>query len=125
MICYRECECGCGELIADRNKNGPIRFKHGHGKLSVESRKKIGIANSAENNGMWKGDDVGLNSLHEWVEHRLPRPYFCKKCERLGSVDLCNISGKYLRDLTDWEYLCRRCHMLSDGRMNNLVQYSK
>lgn len=38
--------------------------------------------------------------------------------------DLANVTGIYNRDFINWKYICRRCHMLSDGRMNNLKQYS-
>jgi len=26
----KECACGCGQLIAERNKNGPVNFVKGH-----------------------------------------------------------------------------------------------
>ncbi len=74
-----------------------------------------------KDNPMWKGDQVGYEGIHAWIKRRLPRPPYCEKCnEKHNKLDLANISGKYLRRLDDWEYLCRRCHMLSDGRMNNL-----
>lgn len=35
-------------------------------------------------------------------------------------MDLANKSGKYLRDLSDWWYLCRKCHMTIDGRIEKV-----
>lgn len=65
-----------------------------------------------------RGDNVGYCALHEWVRKRLSQ----NPCESCGSTsyDLANISQEYKRDLTDWEWLCRKCHMLKDGRMDNL-----
>lgn len=34
-------------------------------------------------------------------------------------LDVANISGKYQRDINDFEWLCRKCHMKKDGRINN------
>ncbi len=60
----------------------------------------------------WKGNEVGYGGLHDWVRKQLGRP---KKCERCGTIEAkkyewCNISGKYRRDLSDWERLCVSCH---------------
>jgi hypothetical protein len=30
-----------------------------------------------------------------------------------------NIDGKYTRDLNTWQLLCRKCHMVSDGRLHS------
>ena len=81
--------------------------------------------NSGEKNGMWKGDKVGLEALHEWVKNRLPRPKLCTLCGIRPAKDLANISQKYKRDLTDWEYICRRCHMIKDGRMEKFFRRKK
>lgn len=59
--------------------------------------------------GMWKGDDVGLGALHDWVRVRIPKPDKCQ-CGSTGPLDLHNIDKKYTRDLTKWVYLCKKCH---------------
>jgi len=76
--------------------------------------------NIAEKNGMWKGDEVGLNSLHEWIKNRFPKPKLCVSCKEKPPYDLANISQEYKRDINDFEWLCRSCHMIKDGRMGNL-----
>lgn len=73
--------------------------------------------NLAEKNGMWKGNKVGIKSLHYWIRRRKPIPKLCEHCKKNKPYDLSNISGKYKRDLNDWKYLCRRCHMKSDNRL--------
>jgi hypothetical protein len=86
---------------------------------------RIRQAKLGERNPMWKGDNVGMTSLHEWVKNRKPKPLKCECCGENKPVDLANISQEYKRDLDDWEWLCRKCHMTKDSRMNNLVQFQK
>ncbi len=76
-----------------------------------------------ERNGQWKGKKVGYHSLHEWIKNHKPKPEFCEECKKVKPYDLANISGEYKRDLNDYEWLCRKCHMKKDGRMQNLKQY--
>lgn len=76
----------------------------------------------AENHPQWKGDGVGLNSLHRWVKIRLPKPKLCITCKIKPPLDLANISpvynpDTYNRELKNWEWLCRGCHMKKDGRL--------
>lgn len=80
------------------------------------STKKLGAENP-----QWKGDKVGYMALHEWVRNRYTKPQFCEECLEAPPRDLANISGKYKRELSDWEYLCRRCHMHKDGRISKLI----
>src|SRR5437867_10867675 len=70
-----------------------------------------------DGNPNWYGDNVGYRGVHKWVRYRLQKPQLCVRCKDRAALDLANISGKYLRDLTDWEWLCRLCHMKSDGRL--------
>lgn len=63
----------------------------------------------------------GYTSLHERLRREYPHNGECNDCGiSTSKLDLANISQEYLDDISDWEYLCRRCHMLKDGRMNNL-----
>lgn len=71
----------------------------------------------------WKGKDVGYAALHTWIKRRFKKPDKCQDCKEKEPLDLANISQKYKRDLSDWEWLCRKCHMLKDGRIKNLKQY--
>jgi len=76
--------------------------------------------NAGVNNGMWKGDNVGYISLHEWIRNRKPKPDLCEECKSKPPHDVANISGEYKRDVNDYEWLCRSCHMKKDGRMDRL-----
>ena len=76
-------------------------------------------------NGMWKGNKVGYAALHEWVTNHLPKPKTCTCCRLKRRLELANISGKYKRNLLDWEWLCRKCHMRKDGRLKRLIRRNK
>ena len=81
--------------------------------------------NLGEKNGQWKGDKVSYRTLHHWVRRHLSPIDLCPNCNVKPPYDIANISGKYLRDLKDWQWLCRSCHMKSDGRMLNLKRYKR
>jgi len=89
--------------------------KKGH-KWSQEQKDRI----KGENHHRWKGDDVGMNPLHLWIKRRLEKPKLCEKCKKVPPYDLANKSGEYKRDLDDWKWLCRSCHVKSDNRINIL-----
>ncbi len=113
----------CGMPITNKNKSGFCR-KH-HGPRTEEVKRKISLANSGESNGLWKGNDVSLKGLHKWIERHKPKPDVCERCRKQKPIDLANISQNYKRDINDFEWLCRSCHMRGDGRINNLKQYAK
>lgn len=124
---YKECR-KCGKfhkhprgtlgksLWKDRPHPRGMLGKH----ISQDQKDKISLANIGNKNKMWKGDDVGFLALHSWIRRHKPKVTLCEKCNEKEPFDLANISGKYKRDINDFEWLCRRCHMVKDGRLNNL-----
>jgi hypothetical protein len=95
--------------------------------VDVRSRSEV---KQAGLNPMWRGDDVKSNALHIWVRGHLPKPTACTSCHISEPLDVANVSpsydkATYNRDSSNWRWLCRRCHMLSDGRMKNLKRNSK
>lgn len=97
-------------------------------KHTEETKRKISLTQWGDKNSLWKGDKVGYAQLHRWVRTRKPRPALCEKCNQKPALDLAS-KGTYNRELENWEWLCRKCHMLSDGRskkvLQNLKQYRK
>ncbi len=71
-------------------------------------------------NHNWKGDEVSYRALHFWVRRNKPIPKKCGICDKEKKLQASNISGKYMRVLSDWEYICARCHVYKDGTINNL-----
>lgn len=65
----------------------------------------------------------GYKFMHSQLRKKYPHNGICNECRVESSkLDLANISQQYINDISDWEYLCRRCHMSKDGRMANLKQ---
>jgi len=94
-------------------------------KLSEGTKRKMGLSKLNKKNPQWKGDSVGLNSLHLYLKSHHKKPERCVNCgKKTDKLDLANISGEYKRDINDFEWICRSCHMLKDGRINNLKQYN-
>lgn len=101
--------------LESRYKMGWARGK----KFSKIHKKRLAVSKLGSGNPMWK-ENIQLRSLHKWVERHKFRVKFCESCNKATPYDLANISGKYKRDVNDFEWLCRRCHMRSDGRLERL-----
>ena len=80
----------------------------------ILSKQKLGL-----NNPQWKGDNVSYKSLHEWIRKHKPKPKLCEKCGKEEPYDVANKSGEYQRNIDDYDWLCRKCHMIDDGRYFN------
>lgn len=96
---------------------GSLHKGRKHAKEHVWKRTQ---AIKGEGNASWKGNKVGLSGLHEWVRARLPKPELCEVCKRVPPRDLAN-QGTYDRNLSNWRWLCRRCHLYSDGRIEKNI----
>jgi hypothetical protein len=100
-FCCRKCY---SEKAGEINNSG--RFYKGHERQGFNER-----------NSNWKGNEVGYVALHNWVKRRKTRPEKCENCHKRKAIDLANRSNEYKRDLSDWWFICRKCHMELDGRM--------
>lgn len=86
-------------------------------KHTEETKEKMRGKHVGKQNPQWKGDSVGYKALHNWVKRNLVKPQTCHDCNQPKPLDLANISQEYKRDISDWEWLCRSCHMKKDGRL--------
>jgi len=66
-------------------------------------------------NPVWKGDDAGYDAIHKWIHKNKPKPELCEECHQKPPTDCANISGEYRRDINDYRWMCRKCHMIFDG----------
>jgi len=85
-----------------------------------EHKKKQAELKRGDINPHWFGNEVGYHGLHSWVRRNKIKPELCENCMKIKPYDMANISGEYKRDINDYKWLCRKCHMKEDGRMNNL-----
>lgn len=93
--------------------------------LSDDAKKKLSLMRLGEKNTMWKGDNVGYNELHNWVRRHKPKPAICEICGKEVPFDLANISSEYKRDVNDYQWICRLCHMKGDKRLEELNSRSR
>lgn len=82
--------------------------------------KEFAIAKALSNHERWCTGKVKYrtnatySAIHAWVRQRKPKPEFCVICGIKPPIDLANKSGQYLRDIDDYDYLCRSCHKIVD-----------
>lgn len=130
-------ELGCSREVIRKAlkkhgfKMGTTKSKLTGTTIPYEQRLKI-IANRPnrglfrEKSDAWKGDEAGYTAIHTDIKKIFEKPKQCQECgKETNFLDLANISGKYKRDISDWEYLCRYCHMKKDGRLQKLIEYSQ
>ena len=128
------CKCGCGgqTRIATQNcirdhmvRGEPMRYLPGHFPKTLEFKQMARENHLDANNFMWRGDEVGCGAIHGWVRRRKEKPLNCERCKENAPYDLANKSGEYKRDLSDWEWICRKCHMKDDKRLEKLIEFDK
>jgi hypothetical protein len=96
--------------MGERDEIG--KFPPGHSKVGdyIPTVKPTGNAH-----GLWKGDDASYAAKHMWVGKHFGK---AERCEidpsHTGRFEWSNISGKYLRQRSDWRQLCASCHRIVD-----------
>jgi hypothetical protein len=72
--------------------------------------KQTGIKSNA-----WKGIKASYTAKHNWVRKWWKSEIRCTNdINHKGVIEMANISGKYLRRLSDYMPLCRKCHRQFD-----------
>lgn len=102
-------------LSTQNRPNGMLGKKH-----SEQTKEKM-RGRSEEKSATWKGDKVGYDALHSWVNKNLGKANHCEECglDKIPKgmkryFDWANISKEYKRILTDWKQLCKKCHAIFD-----------
>ncbi len=107
------CKCKCGGSTIQRTNTLHMGKVKSCGCLLREIARKNMLGNK---NPMWK-ENPSLGALHTWLRLRKPKTFVCERCGERVPQDLANISGEYTRKIKDYKWLCRKCHMETDGRM--------
>ena len=112
-----------GNTLWDNPKTKRNLFKEGHS-VSQSIRQKISIANSKNKNPMWKGSNVKTINAGRT---RAERWYKLKPCVRCGEkAERHHKDGNTLNNKPEnINFLCRKCHMKSDGRMFKRDAYGR
>lgn len=60
----------------------------------------------------FKGESAGYTAKHHWISKTFGTPIFCEICKtsKVQRYEWSNISGKYKKDIRDWQRLCVKCH---------------
>jgi hypothetical protein len=103
----KTCE-GCGVVL--RPKPGKLSRARFCGKACA----KMGNRNPS-----WVGDRVSYSSLHIWISRYGQKADRCEFCGSNKWLEWSNVSGKYKRDINDFQTLCAKCHRIydRDGRI--------
>ncbi len=81
--------------------------------------------NYGKNNPSYKDRDATYGAIHAWIRRRKPKPVRCELCGEIKDTEVVLRGEKYTRNIYDYWYLCRRCHMLIDGRTEKAIAYGK
>lgn len=69
----------------------------------------------------WKGVfGDSTHSAHNWIKHTVKDRDSCEKCGSKNNLEWSNKTHTYKKELSDWQYLCRKCHMKYDKETFNL-----
>ncbi len=103
----------CNKIFLTSNTE--IRRRGGGGKTCSREcyyKRLRKIIKKDDQSPNWKGDNVGITALHNWVERNLGKPSKCEHCKTTtaNKFEWANKSQKYKRDLKDWIRLCTKCH---------------
>lgn len=116
-----KCLCDCGNETIARGYH--LRQEHTRSCGCLFEQARWSLDQLDEKNPNWKGEKISYGALHNWVRARKGRPADCIKCgtNRAKLFHWANISGKYLRDLNDYQSMCPSCHKKFDLQRKNLV----
>lgn len=69
-----------------------------------------------KNHYLYKGNMAGYGTKHDWIKRWYGRAYKCEYCgtKTAKRYEWANKSGKYLRDISDYIQLCKKCHNAYD-----------
>lgn len=99
-----------------------VSLSHKNGQRE-ESYRKIGKSVTLSLTGKtglmsrrWLGDKAGYHALHKWVYKELGKAKSCEVCGVIHDkrYHWANLSGEYIRDLSDWKQMCGSCHKKHD-----------
>lgn len=82
--------------------------------------KRPGVMKKGEESKFWVGENATYDTKHLWIRKVRCRAYECENCgitredkqtkDGRNYIHWANVSGKYLRDISDYIALCYKCH---------------
>ena len=56
--------------------------------------------------------------MHKWARRNVPRPDICPVCGEKPVRDIHNLSKEYKKNVKDWMWLCKSCHLRNEIRVH-------
>ena len=93
-----------------------IMYGKKHSKKSIEKMHKIKLKEKNPNWNNTKKDTITISTYHRYIEKRKLKPKKCEKCNQEKKLELSfnHSLEKYTRNINDYEWLCKSCHMKKD-----------
>lgn len=93
-------------------------------KIMINNWKDDEFIKRHSNNGhdMWVGDKIGYQGLHGYMRKYKEKSERCEHCNEIKKLDLANVSGEYKRDVNDFIWLCRKCHIAYDMSKSKMME---
>ena len=64
----------------------------------------------------YKKETISMTNLHAWIKRRKEVPDKCVMCNKdTSKLQLANLSNEYYKDIRDFIWVCKRCHLLLDN----------
>lgn len=86
-------------------------------------KKKRSISKLDRKNPQWK-NKPSISAIHEYIRRRKPKPKVCEHCKSKPPKDLSNKNHRYTRKLSNYEWLCRKCHREYEKKNNLLSDFT-
>jgi len=99
----------CGKITSIKSKARCISCANRHRNITHRGDKSY----------FWKGKDASYVQKHKWINQILGQATFCNEpnCSKTSNFyEWGNISGKYLRDVSDYRSMCHSCNIKMDNR---------
>lgn len=74
----------------------------------------------------WRGENASISRKHTWIRENKIKPEKCPKCRNDKKLELSfdHSLGEATRNINDYQYLCKKCHMKRDKRFG-IYDYRK
>jgi hypothetical protein len=125
---FWNCQCTCGVLKKIKGNSLKTKKTISCGCFNRENAKKLGLISggkkrlsiTGEKNYKWKGENASYFAKHIWLNSHYKKPKICSFCKSdKYRIEWANISGKYVRNISDYIAICRSCHFHFDRISQN------
>ena len=65
---------------------------------------------------LYSNETQYILGIHRWVKKNKVKPVGCEKCSKKNCyLELSNTNHTYKKRLSDWKWVCKKCHAKRDG----------